>query len=136
MSGARSSPAWATRAPRPRGNRTPRSTPISPGRASRGLGARVELRGLGQLPSVIVTTDGRRPDPSPAPRYRELPRQQGRRGEVALRAALRRVPGPRQGDREPGREAAAPGATNVARRIDYACAKDWILDPKKLDPMT
>jgi len=46
------------------------------------------------------------------------------------------VPGPRQGDRDLGREAAGPGVTNVARRIDYAWAKDWILDPKKLDPKT
>jgi mono/diheme cytochrome c family protein len=29
-----------------------------------------------------------------------------------------------------------PDLINVAQRIDYAWAKDWILDPKKIDPKT
>ena len=43
---------------------------------------------------------------------------------------------PRQGDRDAGGEAEGADLINVAQRIDYAWAKDWILDPKKIDPKT
>ena len=36
----------------------------------------------------------------------------------------------------PAAKQQGPDLINVARRIDYAWARDWILDPKKIDPKT
>ena len=84
-----------------------------------------------------MTTDGRRPDPSPAlPDTASFPADKVDEGKslYVLRCAechdLGKV------IETPAVKQQGPDLINVARRIDYAWAKDWIIDPKKLDPKT
>src|SRR5262249_19435508 len=109
---------------------------LYPWRTSRMPGLKLEPEDVAAATAYLAAMGERPATPPPLPDSAGFPAGQveGGKSHYVLRCAechnLGKV------IETPAVKQQGPDLINVARRLDYAWAKDWILDPKKIDPKT